>query len=111
MRKRLFLVLFLSLICCLGKEGIAQGQQASGEPRKVIHKTMPMYPEIARRMNLSGTVKVLAVVAPDGNVKSVQPMGGSPVLIQAAQDAVYKWKFATGGAETKEPIELHFDPQ
>jgi TonB family protein len=70
-----------------------------------------MYPEIAKRMNLSGTVKVLATVAPDGTVKSVQPMGGSPVLIQAAQDAVYKWKFAAGSGETKEPIELHFDPQ
>ena len=45
-------------------------------------------------MNLAGTVKVLAVVRRTARVKSVQPMGGSPVLIQAAQDAVYKWKFA-----------------
>jgi len=60
-------------------------------------------------MNLGGTVKVLAVVAADGNVKSVEPVGGSPVLIKAAQDAVAKWKFAPG-AESKEPIELHFTP-
>ena len=62
-------------------------------------------------MNLAGTVKVLAIVAPDGTVKSVQPMGGSPVLIQAAQDAVYKWKFAPASAESKEPLELRFDAQ
>jgi TonB family protein len=111
MRKRLFLVLLLCLICCLCLTGVAPSQQASPELRKIVRKTLPMYPEIAKRMNLSGTVKVLAVVAPDGTVKAVQPMGGSPVLIQAAQDAVYKWKFATGSAETKEPIELHFDPQ
>jgi outer membrane biosynthesis protein TonB len=62
-------------------------------------------------MNLVGTVKVLATVAPDGTVKSVQPMGGSPVLIQSASDAVSKWKFSPASAESKELIELHFDPQ
>jgi len=54
---------------------------------------------------------VLATVAPDGTVRSVQPMGGSPVLIQSASDAVSKWKFAPASAESKELIELHFDPQ
>lgn len=62
-------------------------------------------------MNLSGTVKVFAVVAPDGKVKSVEPVGGSPLLIQAAQDAIMQWKFAPAGAESKELIELHFNPQ
>jgi outer membrane biosynthesis protein TonB len=62
-------------------------------------------------MNLSGTVKVVAVVAPDGTVKNVQPVGGSPLLLQAAEDAVYKWKYAPAGAESKEPVELHFNPQ
>lgn len=76
-----------------------------------MRKSVPMYPEIAKRMNLAGTVKVLATVAPDGTVKDVRPMGGSPVLIQAAQDAVYKWKFAVAGTESKELLELHFDPQ
>jgi len=111
MRKRHFLLLCLFVICNLGSSGVGQSQQASGDVRKIVRKTLPTYPEIAKRMNLSGTVKVMAVVAPDGSVKSVQPMGGSPVLIQAAQDAVYKWKFANASSETKEPIELHFDPQ
>jgi len=111
MRKRHFLFLCLFAACSLEPVGIAQSQQPSGEMRKIVRKALPTYPEIAKRMNLSGTVKVMAVVAPDGTVKSVQPMGGSPVLIQAAQDAVYKWKFANANSETKEPIELHFDPQ
>jgi TonB family protein len=79
--------------------------------RRVVRKASPQYPEIAKRMNIVGTVKVLAIVAPDGTVKSVQPMGGSPVLIQSASDAISKWKFAPAGAESKELIELHFDPQ
>ena len=60
-------------------------------------------------MKLGGTVKVVAVVAADGNVKSVEPMGGSPVLLKAAEDAVAKWKFAPG-AESKETVELHLNP-
>jgi TonB family protein len=72
---------------------------------------MPTYPEIAKRMQLSGNVKIMVTVGPDGTVKSTQPMGGSPVLLQAAQDAVLKWKFASASGETRELIELHFDPQ
>jgi protein TonB len=68
-----------------------------------------MYPEAAKRINLSGTVKVIAVVAADGDVKSVEPVGGSPVLIKAALDAVAKWKYAPG-SESRETIELHFTP-
>lgn len=111
MRVRRLAVLFLLLSCCFLVGASAQGQSSSAEVRRVVRRTQPSYPEIAKRMNLSGTVKVLAVVAPDGTVKAVQPMGGSPVLLQAAQDAVYKWKFAPASGESKEPIELHFDPQ
>ena len=111
MRARYHLVLFLLLSCIFVASRTAQSQSSAADVRKVVRRTQPSYPEVAKRMNLAGTVKVLATVAPDGTVKRVQPMGGSPVLIQAASDAVYKWKFAPAGAESKEPIELHFDPQ
>ncbi len=103
-------LLFLLLSCCFGPAATAQSQQSSTEVRRIVRKTLPVYPEIAKRMNLAGVVKVLATVSPDGTVKTVQPMGGSPVLIQAAEDAVYKWKFASASGESKEPIELRFDP-
>jgi membrane protein involved in colicin uptake len=54
-------------------------------------------------------VKVVAVVAADGEVKSVEPKGGSPILLKAAEDAVAKWKFASGG-ESREIIEVRFAP-
>jgi len=111
MRARHLLVLFLLLSGCLMASKTAQSQSSSPESRHVVRKALPVYPEIARRMNLVGTVKVVATVAPDGTVKSVQPMGGSPVLIQSASDAVSKWKFAPASAESKEVIEMHFDPQ
>jgi TonB family protein len=111
MRMRLFMVLY-AFFCCSLLPAAAQSQQSSGENgRKVVRQTMPTYPEIAKKMGLSGTVRVLAVIAPDGSVKKIQPVGGSPVLIQAAQDAVYKWKFSPAAAETQETIELRFSPQ
>lgn len=110
MRMRAFLVL-LSLIvfsCCIVR---VDGQQTSAEnTRGIVRRTLPVYPEVAKRMNLSGTVKILATVSPNGSVKVIQPVGGSPILVQAAQEAVYKWQFAPTGAETKETIELHFSP-
>jgi TonB family protein len=109
MRMRYVLILFLIALTIYGP-GPAQGQQSSSENvRRIVRQSAPAYPELARRMNLGGTVKVVAVVAADGSVKTVEPVGGSPVLIKAAQDAVAKWKFAPG-AESREPIELHFTP-
>jgi TonB family protein len=84
--------------------------QDSGQGRKVIHKTMPVYPTLARQINLAGTVKVLAIVEPDGKVKAVEAVGGSPILIQAAKDAILQWKFAQAPEESREEIELHFTP-
>src|SRR5258708_28072859 len=111
MRARHLLILFFLLPCCFLALITAQSQSSSSESRHAVRKSLPVYPEIARRMNLTGTVKVLATVAPDRTVRSVQPMGGSPVLIQSASDAVSKWKFAPASAESKELIELHFDPR
>ncbi len=110
MQTRYVLVLLLLCSFCFGPAGTAQGQQTSTESgRKILRKMPPDYPEIARKMNLGGTVKVVAVVAADGDVKSVEPKGGSPILLKAAEDAVAKWKFASGG-ESKETIEFHFAP-
>jgi TonB family protein len=108
---RYVLTLVVVSVTLLGAGGSAQNQPSSetDSARRVVRKTTPAYPEIAKRMNLGGTVRVIAVVAADGNVKSVEPMGGSPVLIKAAEDAVAKWKFAPGG-ESREMVELHFTP-
>jgi outer membrane biosynthesis protein TonB len=60
-------------------------------------------------MGLGGTVRVVAVVGSDGSVKKVEPVGGSPLLVQAAETAIAQWKYAPG-AETQESVELHFTP-
>ncbi len=110
MRMRSPILLVLLSIGCLGIAGNLHGQQSDGETgRKILRKVDPQYPQVARKMNLGGTVKMVAVVGPDGSVKRIEPVGGSPLLMQAAQNAVSQWKFAAG-AESRETVELHFTP-
>ena len=106
MRKMCGAVLF-ALITFISVGGVAQDQQASA--RRILRQTPPVYPDLARRIHLEGTVKVLATVEASGDVRSVEAVGGSPLLIKAAEDAVTRWKFAPG-AESREVVELHFTP-
>ena len=78
--------------------------------RKVVSKVAPNFPELARRMHVQGSVKLEIMVRPDGGVKSTRVIGGNPVLIQAAVDAVAKWKFEISSGETTEIVQLTFQP-
>jgi TonB family protein len=78
--------------------------------RKVKSRVYPQYPEIARKMALTGSVKLEVVVGANGNVKDTKVIGGHPILVTAALDAVKKWKFDPSAAETTETVEFKFDP-
>lgn len=79
--------------------------------RKVKTRTPPDYPEIARRMGISGTVRLAIVIAPNGTVKNTTAVGGHPLLLNAAMDAVKKWKFEPASAVSTETVEIKFVPQ
>ena len=81
------------------------------EGRKVLVKTPPAYPTLARSMHIHGVVRVEARVAPNGSVKLVEVKGGHPMLAQAAATAVGHWKFEPAAHDTTEPIEIKFDPE
>ena len=84
---------------------------AEDEPgRKVTKRVMPVYPVIARKMKLSGTVKLTAVVAGGGRVTSIEVIGGHPLLIEAAQDAAKQFVFQTASAESRETLTFVFAP-
>ena len=78
--------------------------------RKIKTKIPPVYPELARRMSISGVVKVQVVVAPNGSVKNAKIVGGHPVLANAAVDAVKRWRFEPASEETTGVVEFKFDP-
>jgi TonB family protein len=78
--------------------------------RKVRVRVSPVYPDIARKMRLNGVVRVQVVISPNGNVKETKVIGGHPILVTAAVDAVKKWKFDSASAETTGTLEIKFDP-
>jgi TonB family protein len=76
--------------------------------RKIVTRAAPVYPGLARSMNIQGSVKADVLVAPNGTVKSVEIKGGHPLLVQAAQNALREWKWEPGPRETHEIVELKF---
>jgi TonB family protein len=107
MRKTLLLFTVLIAATCSGL-GLSQ-DTTTGSDRKVVTRVAPVYPELAKKMHIRGTVRVEAVVRPNGTVKSTRVLGGNPVLINAAQDAVTKWKFEAASGETTEVVQLTFE--
>lgn len=103
-------VLVLSLGAIVFSPPFSIAQEPPETARKIITKVVPVYPELANKMQIRGTVRVEAVVAPNGKVKFTQVLGGSPVLVKAAVDAIEKWKWGPAPQETKELIELNFHP-
>ena len=110
--RRLFAMV---LLVAAGTVVVVHPARAVGEDneisRKVKSKVNPSYPEIAKRMNISGTVKLVVVVAPNGAVKSTKVLGGHPLLVSAAEEAIKKWKFEAAPAEDSGVVEFTFKPE
>jgi TonB family protein len=89
----------------------AMAQQQDELTRKIKFKVAPAYPEVARRLSISGVVKIAVVVAPNGSLKSSKVVGGHPLLVNAALDALKKWKFEPAPEESSGVVEFKFEPQ
>lgn len=96
-------IVFISLVL-----GVASLMYADDAGRKLKTRVNPQYPELARKMNVSGSVRLELFVAANGQVKSVKPLGGHPLLIDAAESAVKQWKYEPG-TEGTEVVEIRFN--
>ena len=76
--------------------------------RQVKSRTDPAYPPLAREMHVNGKVKIEVTVAPDGGIRNTKVLGGSPLLVRAAVDAVKNWKYDPAPRETTETVEFVF---
>jgi TonB family protein len=101
-------IALLSLIVAFATS-LVSGQQAAVTKRKVKTRVDPAFPELARKLNISGKVRVEVVIAADGHVQTVRAVGGSPVLVQPCLNAVKEWRFLVAQEETTEVIEFTFD--
>jgi len=78
------------LSCC------EPGSEKLSEPevRALVKKTEPIQaPCRADMLHISGTVVLVILVDPQGNVVCVQRVSGHPLIIGVAIDSVRRWKF------------------
>ncbi len=76
--------------------------------RAVKQRVAPTYPELARRMRISGVVRVSATVAPDGSVSATKTVSGNHMLSGAAEEAVHRWKFVPASDESTVEVDINF---
>jgi TonB family protein len=88
----------------------ASAQKVDKNPRKLVFKESPHYPLMLKEAHIGGIVRLEIVISPKGNVDSVAPLGGNPVLVEASSTAVRKWKYVPADFETKTQVEFTFDP-
>jgi TonB family protein len=97
-------LLFLIAVACL-----LHALPAHADDRRVEKRVPPVYPEVAKRMGITGVVHVEATVAPDGSVTAARATNGNKMLSLAAEDAVKRWKFVPAGAQSTVGINVNFD--
>ncbi len=102
----LAMVALLSAPILISENVLAQEHVESA--RRILIRVPPQYPNVARAMNIQGTVKADVLVAPNGSMKSVEIKGGHPLFVQAAQNALREWKWEPAPHETHEIVELKF---
>ncbi len=93
--------------------GVCAAPARSQDDTEIKHRAkvrvQPAYPDLAKKLNISGTVKVKVTVAPNGKVMDAKAVGGHPVLVGAAVDAAKKWIFEPAPTETSGIVEFTFE--
>ncbi len=59
----------------------------------LVQQTQPVYPSIAKAAGVSGTVVLHATISKNGTIKDLKVVSGSPMLQQAALEAVRTWRY------------------
>ena len=102
--------LTLLFILALVSPSTAQVAEADRSKRKVVRTVEPEYPSIIRHSHIGGSVRLNVTVLANGDVANVEILGGNPILADSASKAVFKWKYAPAGSQTKQEVQIHFTP-
>ncbi len=60
---------------------------------RLVRKVDPKYPKEAKKYRVVGTVVFRILVDRDGRVSEIKLLRGDPVFVQAATEAVRKWRY------------------
>jgi TonB family protein len=109
--RRFYIRLVLVLISFLSALTSPASSQTAPGVRKVVYKVAPKYPRELRQNEIGGIVRLSVVINPNGSVSKVTPVGGNPVLLDAATQAVKQWKYAPSDHPTTAEVQLDFIPR
>jgi protein TonB len=59
----------------------------------LIYRVQPQYPTLARQARVQGIVILRALITREGKIANLQVVGGHPLLVQSAMDAVLQWRY------------------
>ena len=59
----------------------------------LIRQVKPVYPALARQARIQGTVRLTAIIAKNGFIEELQVLGGHPLLVPSALQAVKQWRY------------------
>jgi TonB family protein len=76
-----------------GSQIAAPKERDKDKPAQLIARKEPIYPELARKSGTAGTVELLLRVSPTGKIDSVRVVKGTPILANAAVQAVKEWRY------------------
>jgi protein TonB len=88
-------------------------QTSQLDQAQILHRVDPVYPELGKRMRVSGTVELRGIIGTDGRIRSLQVLSGHPLLVKAAVDAVSQWiykptRLSGQSVEVDAPISVVF---
>src|ERR1700743_232844 len=96
--------LAIALALCAVSVASLGAQSAPVTRRPVRHMVTPVYPELAKKLNLTGTARIEVTIGPDGVVKHTRILGGHPLLAAEAEHAAEKSTFEPAATDTTEVI-------
>jgi TonB family protein len=76
----------------------------------VLVSPRPEYPDLLKRAQIGGLVRLKATVLINGTVSDVAVVGGNPVLAESAMSAIKRWRYAPAATQTVEDIAINFNP-
>ena len=78
--------------------------------RKLVYKVAPKYPRELKQNAIGGVVRLSISISPNGSVGKISPIGGNPILVDAATLAVRQWKYVPAEHPTTTEVQLDFIP-
>ncbi len=78
--------------------------------RKLVYKVAPKYPRELKQNAIGGVVRLSISISPNGSVGKISPIGGNPILVDAATLAVRQWKYVPADRPTTTEVQLDFIP-